>query len=237
MSSVLSLSAEVRAVEYIHDEVQSGRQIPMAEVDGVVRAIAVTIRGEQGMLLPLLDIRHVDQYGTSHSCNVTMLAVGLSDQLGLSDADARAIGTAALLHDIGNTRIPGDLLTKAGALTPEERLVMQTHPVEGARILATLSRGNSLAATVAYEHHIWASGAGGYPHMRYPREVHFASRLVQVCDIYDALTSLRPYRDPLPQGEALDVLKSLSGVELDPSLVEALLTMAAGATEIRGWIS
>jgi len=236
MNSVSNLGAEVQAVDYIHSEVLSGRTIPMAEVDGVVRALAVTIRREQGLLLPLLDIRDVNQYATSHCCNVAMLSMGLSDQLGLSDADTRAIGTAALLHDIGNTQIASELLTKPGALMPEERLVIQTHPAEGARLLTARGLGNALAATVAYEHHIWFSGTGGYPQLRYPREVHFASRIVQVCDIYDALTSLRPYHDPWPQDRALDMIRSLAGVELDPLIAEAFLTMAAGATEVRGWM-
>lgn len=227
------LDAEIRAVEYIHSEVHSGRNIPMAEVDGIVRALAVTIRREQGLWLPLLDIRHVDQYTTSHCCNVAMLSMGLCDHLGLSDADSRAIGTAALLHDIGNTQLPSELLTKPGTLTSAERLVIQTHPVEGARILMTRGPGDSLAATVAYEHHIWFNGTGGYPHLRYPREAHFASRLVHVCDTFDAVTSLRPYHDAWPRDRALDVIKSLSGLELDPRIADAFLTMAAAATEVR----
>jgi len=230
------LGAEVTAVDYIHSEVLSGRKIPMAEVDGVVRALAVTIRREQGVLLPLLDIRNFDQYATSHGCNVAMLSMGLSDQLGMSDADLRAIGTAALLHDIGNTQIPGDVLTRPGTLTPDDRHLIQTHPVEGARILTACGLGNSLAATVAYEHHIWFNGMGGYPQLSYPREVHFASRIVQVCDIYDAVTALRPYHDPWPKDRALDVIKSLSGLELDPRIADAFLTMVAGATEVRGWM-
>jgi putative nucleotidyltransferase with HDIG domain len=196
----------------------------------------VTIRQEQGVLLPLLDIRTFDEYATSHCCNVAMLSMALSDQLGLPDADMRAIGTAALLHDIGMTRLPSELLLKPGSLTPEERMVIETHQVEGARMLTASGLGNSLAATVAYEHHFCFNGTGGYPLLTYPREPHFASRIVQVCDIYDAVTALRPYHDPWPKDRALDVIKSLSGLELDPRIADAFLTMVAGATEVRGWM-
>ena len=229
----IGLGAEVSAVDFIHSEVESGRKIPLVEVDGIVRALAVTIRRERGVLLPLLDIRNFDEYTTSHCCNVAMLSMGLSDQLGLSDADTRAIGTAALLHDIGKTMIPSEMLTKPGKLTPDERLVIQKHPVDGARILTARGLGNSLAATVAYEHHIWFNGKGGYPVLRYPRETHFASRIVHVSDIYDAISSKRPYHDPWPREKALALIKSLAGVELDPQIAEAFLTMAAGATEVR----
>ena len=229
----IGLGAEVSAVDFVHSEVSAGRNIPMAEVDGIVRALAITIRREEGVLLPLLDIRNFDEYTTSHCCNVAMLSMGLGDQLGLSDADTRAIGTAALLHDIGKTKIPAEVLTKPGALTPEERLIIQAHPVEGARILTARGLGNSLAATVAYEHHIWFNGQGGYPLLKYPRETHFASRIVHVSDIYDAISSNRPYHDPWPRDKALALIRSLAGVELDPQIVEAFLAMASGATEVR----
>ncbi len=235
--AVSGLGAEVDAVDYIHAEVEAGRQVPMAEVDGIVRALATTIRREQGCLLPLLDIRNFDEYTTSHCCNVAMISMGIADQLGLSDADSRAIGTAALLHDIGKTRLPSGLLTKPGALSAEERLVMQAHPVEGAKILTARGLGNSLAATVAYEHHIWFSGLGGYPKLSYPRGTHYASRIVHVSDIYDAISSKRPYHTPFPREKALDLIRRLAGVELDPHVAEAFLAMSATATEFRHMVN
>jgi putative nucleotidyltransferase with HDIG domain len=231
------LGAEVDAVDYIHAEVEAGRAVPMAEADGIVRALAVAIRREQGCLLPLLDIRNFDEYTTSHCCNVAMLSMGIADQLGLSDADSRAIGLAALLHDIGKTRLPKGLLTKPGALTPEERLAMQAHPVEGAKLLTARGLGHSLAATVAYEHHIWFDGRGGYPTLSYPRGTHYASRIVHVSDIYDAISSKRPYHTPFPRDKALDLIRRLAGVELDPHVAEAFLAMSATATEFRHQVS
>jgi len=232
-SDSLGLAAELEGVDYIHSEVLAGRGMPMAEVDGVVRSLAVTIHREQGVLLPLLDIRGVDEYTSAHCCNVAMLSMGLCDELGLSDADTRAIGTAALLHDIGKVRIPPELLTKPGMLTAEEREIIKTHAAEGARIHSERGQGNSLAATVAYEHHIWFNGQGGYPTFSYPREPHFASRIVHVVDIYDAICSKRPYRDPWDRAKALQLIEKLAGVELDPRIVPAFVRMANAATESR----
>jgi putative nucleotidyltransferase with HDIG domain len=235
--SFSGLGPEVDAVDYIHAEVEAGRAVPMAEVEGIVRALAQTIRREQGCLLPLLDIRTFDEYTTTHCCNVAMLSMGLSDQLGLSDSDTRAIGTAALLHDIGKTRLRPGLLTKPGKLSAEERLEMQAHPVEGAKILTARGLGHSLAATVAYEHHIWFNGQGGYPTFGYPRGTHFASRIVHVADIYDAISSKRPYHDPFPRDKAFELIRRLSGVEIDPQIADAFLIMAAGASESRMLVS
>ena len=231
------LGDEIEAVKYLHSEVEAGRNVPMAEADGIVRALAVAMRREQGVLLPLLDIRSYDEYTTSHCCNVAMLSMGISDQLGLSDADTRAIGTAALLHDIGKTCLPIGLLTKPGRLTDEERQTMQAHPVEGARILTRRGLGNSLAATVAYEHHIWFNGLGGYPVLNYPRTTHFASRIVHVSDIYDAVSSKRPYHEAWPREKALGLIRSLAGKELDPHVAAAFLAMAESSTEHRHQLS
>lgn len=234
---ISGLAAEIEAVDYIHGEVRVGHDIPMAEADAIVRGLALTMRREQGLLLPLLDIRSYDEYTSTHCCNVSMLSIGLSEQLGLSPSDVRAIGTAALLHDIGKVRVRQELLVKPGKLTPAERLEIEEHPVHGARILSERGLGNSLAATVAYEHHIWFNGKGGYPRFAYPRRTHYASRIVHVCDIYDALCAKRPYRDPWPREKALGLLESIMGVELDPSIASAFMTMARSATEQRHFLT
>jgi putative nucleotidyltransferase with HDIG domain len=231
------LSDEVAAVGYIHDEMAAGHPLPMAEVEAIVHGLALTIRREQDVVLPLLDLRTFDEYTTTHSCNVSMLSIGLSEALGLSDSDAREIGTAALLHDIGKVRIPQEVLTKPGKLSDDERRLIESHPVEGARMLSERGPGNGLAATVAYEHHIWYNGKGGYPYFRFPRTVHFASRIVHVCDIYDALCSKRPYRAAWDSARALALIESIAGVELDPGIVSVFVAMVRGATELRHTIA
>jgi len=226
------LGAEMSAVDHIHDEVGAGRHVPMTEVGVVVRLLALTIRREQGSLLQLLQIRDVDAYTSAHCCNVALLSMGLSDQLGLSDADTRAIGTAALLHDIGKVRLPTEVLRKTGTLTDAERAVIESHPVEGARILTGRGSGHGLAATVAYEHHIWFNGHGGYPHVSYPRTTHYASRIVHVADMYDSLCSTRADRAAWSRERALELLQSRAGVELDPEIVAAFVAMARATPEV-----
>lgn len=231
--SQLELEEETQAVGFVHDEVAAGRSVPMAEVEAIVHGLAVTIHREQHLVLPLLDLKTFDQYTTTHSCNVSMLSIGLSEELGLSASQVRAIGTAALLHDIGKVKIPLEVLVKPGKLTDEEFGYMKAHPVEGAKILSQRGSGNALAATVAYEHHIWFNGQGGYPSVNFRREAHYASRIVHVCDIYDALCSKRPYRDAWSQERALNLLRGLQGTELDAAIFPAFERMVQRAVSTR----
>jgi putative nucleotidyltransferase with HDIG domain len=231
--SMTSLVEETDAVEYVHSEVSEGRAVPMAEVEAIVHGLAVTIHREQHLVMPLLELKTFDQYTTTHSCNVAMLSIGLSEELGLDAAQVRAIGTAALLHDIGKVKVPMDVLIKPGKLTDEEFAFMKSHPVEGAKILSQRGSGNALASTVAYEHHIWFNGQGGYPSVSFKRDSHYASRVVHVCDIYDALCSKRPYRDAWSQERALGLLRGLQGTELDPEIFPAFDRMVGRAVEER----
>jgi putative nucleotidyltransferase with HDIG domain len=225
----LPMNEEASAVRWIHDEVASGGNLPMAEVEAVVHSLAMAIHREQHLVMPLLDIKTYDQYTTVHSCNVAMLSMGVAEQLGLPSKDARAIGSAALLHDIGKVRVPTELLVKAGKLSDEEFAQMRAHPTEGAKILSAKARGQTLAVAVAYEHHIWDNGAGGYPQPRWQRSCHFASRLVHVCDLYDALSTRRPYRDAWSPEKSLRLLVELRGKEVDAEMVDALGHLLARA--------
>ena len=209
-ASSLSLQDEAATVDWIHDEVSMSERLPMGEVEAVVRSLSVAMQMEHRMLLPLLDLKRFDQYTTTHACNVSVLAMGLAERLGLGREEVRSFGVAGLLHDLGKIRIPKEILTKPGKLSDEERIVIQSHPVEGARIVLSRERGLGVAAVVAYEHHVCIDG-GGYPTFRFTRTCHYASRIVHVCDIYDALCTNRPYRDAWDPEKALSYLESRAG--------------------------
>lgn len=232
----LPMTEEASAVRWIHDEIAAGGDVPLAEVEAVVHSLAMAIHREQSMILPLLDIKTFDQYTTTHSCNVAMLSMGLAEQLGLGPSDVRAIGFAALLHDIGKVRVPTEVLVKPGKLTEAEFALMRAHTVEGAKILTARARGHGLAAVVAYEHHIWANGTRGYPSMAYARQCHYASRIVHVCDLYDALSTKRTYRDAWPRARTIAMLQEQSGIEVDGDIVQTFLALLARAAETRATI-
>lgn len=220
----LNLGDEAETIRWMHGQLSAGHSLPMVEAESVVRALTVAMHGDQEMMLPLLKLRQYDEYTTTHSLNVCVLAMGLAEYLGMGARDVRAIGVGGLMHDLGKTRIPLEVLNKRGKLTDEERAIMNAHPVEGARIIIESEPDLELAAVVAYEHHVMING-GGYPTFRHPRDCHEASKLVHVCDVYDALRTNRPYRDAWPASKVLAYLEERSGTEFDGVVAHAFTRM------------
>jgi len=219
-----SLGEEAETIRWLHDEVKQRESLPLAEAEAVVRSLSVAMHGDQQMILPLLQLKQFDEYTTTHSLNVSVLSMALAEYLGMAPADVRAFGVAGLLHDLGKVRIPIEILTKPGKLTPDERVLMNRHPVEGARLILESEEDLDLAAVVAYEHHIMLNGMG-YPQVRYRRSCHEASNLVHVCDVYDALRTRRPYRDAWPVEQVLPYIEGRAGLEFDPDYVGAFISM------------
>jgi putative nucleotidyltransferase with HDIG domain len=218
------LTEEVATVEWMHEQVSARAQLPLLEAESVVRSLAVAMHGDQEMLLPLLTLREFDEYTTTHSLNVSVLTMALAEAIGMGPRDVRAFGVAGLLHDLGKTRIPLEVLNKPGKLTDDERTLMQSHTVEGARLILESDRELDLAAAVAYEHHIMIDG-GGYPHRRIARKCHCASALVHVCDVYDALRTHRPYRAAWETAAVLEYIEQGAGTDFDADVARTFVEL------------
>jgi putative nucleotidyltransferase with HDIG domain len=220
----VTLDEEAGMLAWLQDEVRARGSVPLLEAETVVRSLAVAMHGEANIVLPLLQLKEFDQYTTTHSLNVAVLAMGVAEFVGCTAPEVRKIGVAGLLHDIGKVRIPIEVLTKPGKLTPAERQLMNRHPVDGAKTIIKTDAGLDLAAVVAYEHHVMLNG-DGYPTFHYDRDCTLASRLVHVCDVYDALCTRRPYREAWTSDESTKYLEERSGMEFDPELVGAFIRM------------
>ena len=219
-----SLGEEADTVRWFQDEIKTHGVVPLTEAEAVVRSLSVAMHGGRQIVLPLLQLKEFDQYTTTHSMNVSVLTMALAEYMGMGSRDARMFGIAGLLHDIGKVRIPLEVLTKPGRFTDEERALMNQHPVEGARIILQSEERLDLPAVVAYEHHIMLNG-GGYPTLRFRRDCHHASKLVHVCDVYDALRTHRPYREAWPQEKALSYLEDRAASEFDTELARSFVRM------------
>ena len=224
MIAPYSLEDEIEAVGWIHAEVRETDTLPLAEANAVVRSLSLAMHSQSRMLMPLLQLKTYDQYTTTHATNVSVLAMALAEYIGLPPKDVREFGVAGLLHDLGKVRVPKEILIKPGALTAQEVAVLRKHPVDGARLILAREQKLDLAATVAYEHHIMINGLG-YPRFRYQRETHFASRLVHLCDVFDALCTARPYRDAWASEMALAYVEERAGTDFEPKLAEAFTGM------------
>ena len=218
------LDEEAQAVEWIHRELATAGTLPLAEAEAVVRSLAVAMRGDQRLMVPLLRLRAFDEYTTTHSLNVSVLAMALAEHMELSSKDVRAFGVAGLLHDVGKIRIPKEILNKPGKLSDEERAIMNRHPLDGARLILEREDDLDLAAVVAYEHHVMIDG-GGYPSFHYARPCHPGSHVVHVCDVYDALRTKRPYRDAWPAERVLSYVEERAGAEFHGDIARAFLGM------------
>jgi putative nucleotidyltransferase with HDIG domain len=219
-----SLGDEAASILSMHKEVQERGKLPLAEAEAVVRSLSMAMHGDSEMILPLLQLKEFDEYTTTHSLNVSVLTMALAESLGLATEDVRTFGIAGLLHDLGKVNVPQDILNKPGKLTDQEREVMQQHPTAGAKLIIESGRRLDLAAAVAHEHHIMINGHG-YPKRHYDRDCHKASKLVHVCDVFDALRTRRPYRDAWEAERALTYIEERAGTEFEPEAATAFVTM------------
>ncbi len=139
---------------------------------------------------------------------------------GLSKLEMQALQTASFLHDIGKLAVPEHIINKPGKLTPEEFEKMKIHPVVGADILERV-RFPYPVVPIVRSHHEWWNGSG-YPDGLSGTDIPIGARILSAVDSFDALTSDRPYRKGLPLREALDIVKSMSGKQFDPAVVDVL---------------
>ncbi len=218
------LDEEAETIEMIYGEVEAGRPLPAGEIETVVASLSVAMHGDSEILMPLLQLKEFDQYTTAHALNVSVLVMGLSEFLGLGGRDTRAIGVAGLLRDVGMTKVPKDIVSKAGPPTDEEWDVIRRHPIEGARIILMSEPQLDVAAVVAYEHHMLPGGQG-YPRPHFERECHYASKLVQVCDCYDALRTRRFHRGAWTPESALRYVEDKAGTVFDAEIAKAFVNM------------
>lgn len=181
----------------------------------------------RGTALLLGDVVEADDaYTGFHSQDVVSLVLAVADRLGVDSRTRRDAELTALLHDVGKVRIPKEIINKRGALSDEEWAIVRTHTIEGQRMLEKV--GGLLGAVgllVRSCHERW--DGNGYPDGLEAENVPLVSRIVCVCDAYSAMTTDRPYRDALSRDEALEELARCSGTQFDPTVVEALVTIAA----------
>ena len=162
-----------------------------------------------------------DEYTSSHARWITDLALRVGEELGLEPRELKRLELGALFHDIGKIGIPSRILMKAGPLDEDERLIVETHPILGERILAPIEQLGEVRLIVrcAHEHY----DGTGYPDHLSGEQIPLESRIVLACDAFHAMTTDRPYRKSLGVAEARRRLVEASGAQFDPQVVDALL--------------
>jgi putative nucleotidyltransferase with HDIG domain len=178
-------------------------------------------------LVATLDAR--DRYTAGHSAAVAIYSRDIAKRMGLSDAQQQLVHLCGLVHDIGKIGLPAGLLEKPGALTLEERRLMETHSEIGERILSKVDDYAEIAAIVRHHHERF--DGNGYPDGFATDEIPLLSRVIAVADAYNAMTSDRPYREAMPSRVARLRLAQAVETQFDTSVVAAFEAILAGATE------
>lgn len=191
-----------------------------------------TVRLSEGLLDSMVALMRVlgsavakrDSDTDSHNYRVTLYAIHLSEVLGRPAQETAQLIAGAFLHDVGKIGIPDRILLKPGRLDPEETAMMRSHVAIGGEIVQEadwLARARDVVAS----HHEWYDGTG-YPKGLKGEEIPFNARLFAVVDVFDALTSRRPYKPPLPVAETLAMMRAESGRHFDPAILAAFLAIA-----------
>jgi len=178
-------------------------------------------------VMALSGLRNVGTAMENHAMNVALLSIGIGLRIGMPRRDLIRLGLTALNHDAGEKCLPEGLLEVERELTDEERQLMEGHPLAGLRHLL-LSHGMAQPvlerALVSAEHHEWFDGKGGYPILLRP-SLHLFSRIVAVCDNFDALTMDRPWRKAFTPPEAIKLVIRSAGSRFDPDVVRLLVSL------------
>lgn len=201
------------------------RKLPIDQLEELVWSLIDSVARTTRSMLPLAQLRAHDEYTFIHSVNVSLLVLALARTFGIWGPTLHAFGMAALLHDIGKLFTPVEILNKPGKLDPAEWEQMKLHAAEGAWALSEIEGAPPLAAVVAFEHHLRYDEQPNYPLLTATRTPNLASRMTAIADTYDAISTVRPYQEPMCRAAAFDLLKLRSGTFHDPVLTANFIRM------------
>jgi two-component system, response regulator RpfG len=194
-------------------------------LESLVQAATAEVRArEKETIMRLARIGEYKDYETSrHLQRMALYARAIAEAAGFSEEDALTIELAAPLHDIGKVGIPDNILQKKSELTEEEQKVIQKHPLIGFQVLQdSPSKYLQKGAEVALSHHERYDGTG-YPHGLVGKKIPTSARIVALADVFDALTTRRPYKEPWSINDAIKYIEDESGKHFDPDLVKIVV--------------
>lgn len=219
--------ASIKSLRDIHETIRMRAPITTNQVESL-RSVSSTLMDEilltPGLVLRLSSIKSYDEYTLYHSVNVAIIALGLGLVLRLPENLLREVVLAGMLHDVGKSSIPIDILRKTTALEEPEWQAIRRHPAHGAEILCHSASTNRVSMISTFEHHMRFDQAG-YPSIRKTRMQHPVSRLVCMADVFDAMTSRRAYKVAIPIDKVCSYTRSQASRLFDPNMVQVLEIM------------
>ncbi|MDP2283082.1 MAG: HD-GYP domain-containing protein [Pseudohongiella sp.] len=210
-----------KAVTDMFREARMGKAISMDTAHEVVDQITASVERHPQALITLARLKTTDDYTYMHSVAVCAMMIALAKEIGMTGAQIRLAGAAGLLHDVGKMAVPDLILNKPGALTDSEFVIIKSHPVKGAEILTLAGGVESEVIDVCLHHHEKVDGSG-YPHGLKQDEISRFARMGAICDVYDAITSNRPYKKGWGPAESIQRMAQWKG-HFDPELLKAFI--------------
>jgi HD-GYP domain-containing protein (c-di-GMP phosphodiesterase class II) len=216
--------ARLEDIKEIYDKIARQQTFSARGLGEVVDTFARAFAHGVSPIRMLASLKSADEYTFTHVVNVCILTMSQAESLGFQGDKLYEIGMASALHDAGKLLIPEEILSKPGALTPEERSIMESHTVRGARYILGLEGVPKLSVLAALEHHLRFDGSG-YPHIAQNWRPNIVSQMLIISDVFDAMRSRRCYREPKPLEQIIDVLESEKGTTFNPFLVKNFLKL------------
>lgn len=211
-----------QAVISMFQEARMGKTVDVGGAQRMVEEITDSVSRNPGALISLARLKTVDDYTYMHSVAVCAMMVALSKQLGHDEGQIRLAGLAGLMHDLGKAMMPMDVLNKPGKLTDAEFSIIKTHPVEGHRLLLTGQNVGEVVLDVCLHHHEKTDGSG-YPKGLKDADISIFAKMGAVCDVYDAITSNRPYKTGWDPAESLRKMAEWSKGHFDGKVFQAFV--------------
>lgn len=208
-------------VQAMFDEVRLGKAMNVTALVPVAEQIVESVTRDAVAMLNVTRLKTKDEYTYVHSIAVAALLIHFAQSLKLPEEEVSAIGLAGLLHDIGKMAVPKALLDKPGKLEPPEMAVLRHHPEKGHALLCAGPAVPEVVLDVCLHHHERYDGRG-YPKGLTGEQLSLAARMSSICDVYDAITSQRPYKRPWSPSEALSRMRSWSG-HFDTELLDRFI--------------
>lgn len=211
-----------QAVVSMFQEARMGKAVDAASAQRLVDEISDSLARNASALISLARLKTADDYTYMHSVAVCAMMIALARQLGLNDAQTRSLGLAGLLHDLGKAVMPMEVLNKPGKLTEDEFAIMKSHPVKGHDILQQVGKLDPVALEVCLHHHEKIDGSG-YPHHLQGDAISLYAKMGAVCDVYDAITSNRPYKAGWDPAESLRKMAEWAEGHFDQRVFQAFV--------------
>jgi HD-GYP domain-containing protein (c-di-GMP phosphodiesterase class II) len=218
------MAVGLRAIQHFIERLKRGAtpDIALCEVARDKLIAEVTCKVDQIQYISQVRVR--DKFTYSHILDVTALSIALAMKVGFSPEEVKEVALAALLHDLGKLLIPRDIMFKPSRLTEKEFKVMQLHPELGYNIIKDVLKLPNPVALPSLEHQEMYGG-GGYPQGLKGNEIHPYSHLVKIADVYDALTSKRPYKESIPSFKAIKIMLSEGEKSFHPEYLEHFIKL------------